>query len=201
MSGRKQFDEDVALDAAMQAFWTQGFDATSMSDLESATGLNKSSLYNAYDSKEALYLRCLERYVARFGEPLMDALDRPVFVESIKAFFAQLLERLQDGDLPPGCMVTGAACSVATRSDHSRELLDRNLQQSFSTLRDRCDQAHAAGELPAGTDPDQLAALLLITARGMTVLACTDDPAGLPALAAEGVLQLLEAVEAIPATA
>ncbi|MEM8645620.1 MAG: helix-turn-helix domain-containing protein, partial [Pseudomonadota bacterium] len=62
MSGRKQFNEDEALEAAMRAFWQRGYEATSLSDLEAATGLNKSSLYNAFESKEALFVRCLERY-------------------------------------------------------------------------------------------------------------------------------------------
>ena len=192
MSGRKQFDEDRALDAAMHAFWAHGYDATSMSDLEIATGLNKSSLYNAYESKEALYLRCLERYLAQFGAPLMDALDRPGFAESIEAFFAHLVERLRNENLPPGCMVTGAACNGTARSDLAGQVLDRSLEQSFARLCDRCRQADDAGELALGTDPEQLAALLLVTARGMTVLACAQGPAGLPTLAAGGVLQLLE---------
>ena len=55
MSGIKQFDEARALDGAMNVFWQNGFSATSYPELMEATGLNKSSLYNAFGDKQALY--------------------------------------------------------------------------------------------------------------------------------------------------
>ena len=62
MAGMKQFDENRALDGAMKVFWQNGFIATSYPELMEATGLNKSSLYNAFGDKQALYRRCLERF-------------------------------------------------------------------------------------------------------------------------------------------
>ena len=46
MAGRpRKAEPQVALAAAMNAFWEKGFEATSMSDLTEATGLHKASLY------------------------------------------------------------------------------------------------------------------------------------------------------------
>ena len=44
MAGKKQFDVEVALDAAMVQFWRDGYADTSLDDLTNATGLNRSSL-------------------------------------------------------------------------------------------------------------------------------------------------------------
>ncbi len=59
----RQFDKDAVLDALVALFWLQGYEATSMSDIEKASGLNKSSLYNAFGSKHELFELVLDRYI------------------------------------------------------------------------------------------------------------------------------------------
>ena len=51
----KEFDPEQIADAAMQVFWQRGYAATSIQDLVEGTGLSRSSLYNAFDSKHGLY--------------------------------------------------------------------------------------------------------------------------------------------------
>ena len=59
----REFDEDVALDAAMRRFWADGFAATSVRDLGDAMGLGQASVYNAFGDKRALFIQCLDRYL------------------------------------------------------------------------------------------------------------------------------------------
>ena len=59
----RKFDEDTVLDALTRLFWNKGFEATSMEDILEASGLRKSSLYNAFGSKTELFHRVLDRYV------------------------------------------------------------------------------------------------------------------------------------------
>jgi AcrR family transcriptional regulator len=62
----REFDEDEVLQAALRLFWEKGNEGTSLSDLMAATGLTKSSHYKAFDSKEALFWRVVERYQRDF---------------------------------------------------------------------------------------------------------------------------------------
>ncbi|WP_219816748.1 TetR/AcrR family transcriptional regulator [Arthrobacter sp. ZGTC131] len=62
--GRKRaFDDQVALDTAMELFWRQGYEGTSIADLTLALGINPPSLYAAFGSKRELFERTLDRYL------------------------------------------------------------------------------------------------------------------------------------------
>lgn len=52
----RKFEHGVALDAALQTFWTKGYRGASMDDLTGAMAMNKPSLYAAFGAKEELYL-------------------------------------------------------------------------------------------------------------------------------------------------
>ncbi|MFI5974717.1 TetR/AcrR family transcriptional regulator [Streptomyces sp. NPDC051452] len=118
MAGKKQFDVDVALDAAMVQFWRAGYAATSLDDLSRATGLNRSSIYSSLGDKDALYSRCLDRYATRYGDrydqALSGAFEEPL--RAVRAFFDVTLERIADPDLPDGCLVAQTAMSIPVLS-------------------------------------------------------------------------------------
>src|ERR1700736_6971256 len=61
----RAFDIDGALDLAMQVFWRQGYEGTSLSDLTKAMGINRPSLYAAFGNKEELFRKALDRYADR----------------------------------------------------------------------------------------------------------------------------------------
>ena len=62
MARFREFDPDVALDRAMQVFWTKGYQAASLDDLCNATRLNRSSLYSAFGDKHSIFLETIDRY-------------------------------------------------------------------------------------------------------------------------------------------
>ncbi len=76
MGRPREFDIDEALDAAIEVFWEQGYDAT-CNDLLGAMGIQKGSLYKAFGSKHNLFMAALDRYLTvsmnRIGETLEEA--------------------------------------------------------------------------------------------------------------------------------
>jgi AcrR family transcriptional regulator len=112
MAGKKQFDVDVVLDAAMVQFWRTGYADTSIDDLSKATGLNRSSIYATFGDKDALYLRCLDRYAARYGDRYDQALASGLALDAVRAFFDVTLERIADPDVPDGCLIAQTAMTT-----------------------------------------------------------------------------------------
>ncbi|MGW4246403.1 TetR/AcrR family transcriptional regulator, partial [Nocardia sp. NPDC004722] len=71
----RSFDADTALDQALEVFWRNGFEGTSLTDLTTATGINKPSLYAAFGNKEQLFGKVLTRYLDGPGGYATTALD------------------------------------------------------------------------------------------------------------------------------
>ena len=53
----------------MREFWQRGYFATSMENLVSATGVNRSGIYTDFGGKDALFLASLKAYRERFAAP------------------------------------------------------------------------------------------------------------------------------------
>jgi len=74
-SGRKKlFDENTALNAAMDVFWQKGFVGASLTDLTKRMGINKPSMYSAFGNKEALFVKATQCYIETKMKPLIGLL-------------------------------------------------------------------------------------------------------------------------------
>ncbi|MBE1495900.1 AcrR family transcriptional regulator [Amycolatopsis lexingtonensis] len=147
MAGRKQFEVDVALDAAMVQFWRAGYASTSVDDLSRATGLNRSSLYSSFGDKDALYLRCLDRYATRYGDRYDQALSGASgeLVRAVRAFFDVTLRRIADPDVPDGCLIAQTAMAIPALSP----AIAARAVQALDAQQARLRAALTAGKLPA----------------------------------------------------
>ena len=62
MARPKEFDPRTALSAAVQVFWRNGYEKTSLDDLMAAMQVGRQSLYDTFGDKRELYLSALEAY-------------------------------------------------------------------------------------------------------------------------------------------
>ncbi|MDO0929658.1 TetR/AcrR family transcriptional regulator [Streptomyces sp. TG1A-8] len=141
MAGKKQFDMDTVLDAAMIQFWRAGYADTSVDDLSRATGLNRSSIYSSLGDKDTLFLRCLDRYAARYGDKYDAALSGAATepLAAVRAFFDVTLRRIADPGLPDGCLIAQSAMATPVLSPavaaHARQALDFQLTRLRAALK------------------------------------------------------------------
>jgi AcrR family transcriptional regulator len=170
----RAFDVDEALDAAVDVFWRRGFAGASLSELAGAMGVNKPSVYGAFGDKAQLFQAALRRYVERNMGYVTDALDRPTARECARAFLVGNAQAVTMPGRPPGCLSVQA---VAT-PDGSGEFaaLAENRAAVQRLFADRFRRAIADGDLPAGEDPDELAAFLITVSSGFAIRAADGTP-------------------------
>ncbi len=63
----RSFDRATALEKALMAFWENGYEATSVSDLTRAMDIGAPSLYAAFGDKRSLFEEVVQVYGARYG--------------------------------------------------------------------------------------------------------------------------------------
>ncbi len=143
----------------MDAFWKDGFAATSLDDLSAATGLNRPSLYGAFGDKRALYLQAYRRYrehVRATFAPLF-AEEAPLRAKLRRILMAALDLYLSGDEAPRGCFTVLTASSDAVADLEVRRLVGKAIGNSDRAFERLFAAARAAGELPAGADPLRLA--------------------------------------------
>lgn len=77
MARPRGYDRETVLAAARDLFWERGYDATSITDLEQCTGLNRSSLYQEFGSKDGLFEAALACYADQVVARLFDPVRSP----------------------------------------------------------------------------------------------------------------------------
>jgi AcrR family transcriptional regulator len=166
----REFDIDKALERAIELFWRQGFDGTSLTDLTRELGLTRPSLYAAFESKEALFLKALNLYEARAGYR-QAALTADTAIDYARALLEGAANLHGDKKNPPGCLGVQGALVCAPQSDGIRKELIRRRKIGESVIRNRLKRAQAEGDLPPDADPADLARYLSIVIYGITVQA------------------------------
>jgi TetR/AcrR family transcriptional repressor of nem operon len=176
MARPKEFDPTVALDRAMELFWEQGYEATSIEALVQAMGIQRGSLYATFGSKRDLFLATLERY----REQSITHLER-IFAETASPLSAieSALDRIIDQTFEHkrrwGCFVTNSSVELAIRdSDILSQVLghrDRVQELFASAIR----QGQAAGEIRANEAPEALANFLFGIIQGLRVMTKTAE--------------------------
>jgi AcrR family transcriptional regulator len=167
----RSFDLDKALDAAMQVFWRKGYEGASLSDLTRAMGINRPSLYAAFGDKEALFRKALDRYVEGPAGYVPKALSQPTARAVTEHLLSGAADLLTDPHHPAGCLMVQGALVCGEAADCIREELAARRLAAEDTVRQRFRRAKAEGDLPADSDPADLARYVVTISQGMAVQA------------------------------
>lgn len=117
MPRTKEFDDSTVVRAARAVFCHDGYAGTSLAQLQAATGLSKSSLYETYGSKRGLYERAVQNYLDEFVGPILEPLEREgAGVAEVMGVFAHLARYFRtdpDRQAGSGCFLFNATTELA----------------------------------------------------------------------------------------
>lgn len=168
----RSFDRAAALKAAMQVFWQRGYEATSLSDLTGAMGINAPSLYAAFDCKEALFEEALDLYQTTEGAAPQRLLqDGGTAKESFAAMLRYHAVDYVNPQKPPGCMAVLAAITGTPENKSVRALMTRTRRAAVDGLAGRIRRGIAAGDVPKTADPVAMATFYTTLMQGMSIQA------------------------------
>jgi len=166
----KDFDPDLALERAMHLFWSQGYEATGITELTEHLGIARASLYATFGSKSELYQRALNRYCTRQARPHLEALDGP---GPFLALIERILHHLADAAGDParrGCLVVNAASERIPADAETTRQVEEHLRHEQEVLRRALERAQGAGEVRSDQTATAQAGFLVATILGLRVL-------------------------------
>jgi TetR/AcrR family transcriptional regulator, transcriptional repressor for nem operon len=172
MARGRAFDEERAIDQAVDCFWLRGYEATSVRDLGDAMGIGGASLYNAFGDKRGLFVKCLERYANRSSRERMARIaEKHAPKEAIRAFLSEIIERsLKDPDCK-GCLLVNSALDVAPHDAAIGKAVAGYLDEIRTFFRRNIEAARRAGTVPKNIDADVVSGHFLGVLMGIRALA------------------------------
>ncbi len=172
MARPREFDEAEALDAAIQCFWSRGYEATSVRDLADAMGIAGPSLYNTFGDKRTLYQQALEHYVERgFCDRVRRFEAQLAPRAAIGAFFDEIIELSLADEQRKGCLIVNSALELAPHHPEFQAALAVVLRDMEGFFHRCVKAAQDAGAISAALPADDLARMLLGLLMGLRVLA------------------------------
>jgi AcrR family transcriptional regulator len=138
MGRPRRFDENAALDAAIDVFSRYGYEGASLDQLTEAMGINRPSLYGAFGDKADLFEKAISRYAEGPGRAGVAAIEAaPDLDTAIRGYFGVVEANSCMRNRPPGCLV---ACVLGEASG-----LDRRWREMAHRLARESERRVAAG--------------------------------------------------------
>lgn len=199
MSRTARFDRQVALDRAVELFWSRGYHASSMKHIEKALDMRPGSLYATFGSKSGLFAEALEAYADHSGESFRQIIeDSPSIVAGLKRYLGSFAGTCSSTDQAPAhaCMLMKTLLEVNAEDASLRNQAEAMLAALEQGLCDALEQARAMGELRSDVDCPRLARLLQAQIIGLRAFAERDVPAAQVEAIADDIAGMLDAYRA-----
>ena len=175
MARTRGFDDGAAVRAAREVFWERGYVAASLAELQTATGLSRSSMYAAYGSKRGLFDRAAESYLAEVIGPLLETMEAAdAGAAAIAGFFLAMARVIRGPDAriaKRGCLMINTALELDELDGDATEMVTRYRTRVYAAL------LNALQKVDAVQDPDVRAQVLTVSHVGIMIVARFDSEA------------------------
>ena len=170
----RSFDADVAVERAMEVFWSRGYHATALPDLLRATKLSRGSLYAAFGDKHSLFLRALDRYIADALTRIDVELGPPrAPIDGLRIFLGGYVDRTSGAGGRRGCLLVATAMELAGHDLDVEDRVRRFFKAMETKVTDAFSRAKVEGKLASGVEPASAARILVCFVEGLRVVGKT----------------------------
>ncbi|ACK89136.1 Transcriptional regulator, TetR [Bacillus cereus 95/8201] len=169
--GRKiSFNKEQALNKAMHLFWEKGYDATYISDLIETMGISRSTLYDSFGDKDALFKLVLEHY-KNYGSQKRNLLFSGINAKaSLTSFFYQHIEKCYSDEIPKGCIITNSSLLIGKIDPAIEEILINDFNELEKVFKQVIEEGKRKGEISQEADTELVAYSLLSLNHSLNIM-------------------------------
>ena len=174
MARQREYDRDDVLKKAMHAFWTHGYEATTLRDLTDAMGIHRGSLYAAFTDKRSLFVAALRRYDMVCREARTARIARSHTPrQAILATYEETIALAVEDGVRDGCLLVNTALELSPHDDEVAAIVGRAFIGMEAFYRAMIERGRSSGEISAEVDPVETARSLMFLHISLQVLART----------------------------
>jgi len=166
-----KFDREQALDVVMNAIWKHGYEHCSVKSMSELLGITRSSFYNAFGSREALFEMALGRYFEQSPNRVLASVGEND--EIIPVIIAMLQEICHTRAVDPenrGCMAVNCTTELVGTHPALGWLMADGIEENVDRFEELLAMAVKNGELDPSTDIRETALALQNLILGVSVM-------------------------------
>ncbi|MGK9119766.1 TetR/AcrR family transcriptional regulator [Olivibacter jilunii] len=157
-----EFDEEQAIQKAMEVFWKKGYAATSMRDLTDAMQINSSSLYNTIGDKHRLFVRCIKHYI----KMRIDAVEQRYIsfaspIQALESFIKDAADIITTE--PNSCLCVKATFEIEGDDPEIQAIITSYDNFTHRFLKDLVEKAQSQHQIGQNENADTVADYLVST--------------------------------------
>jgi TetR/AcrR family transcriptional repressor of nem operon len=153
MGRPSKFDRSEAVAAVMQEIWRRGYEASSAKALAENLGITRSSFYNAFESREALFLEALDLYFSQSPDHVLNDVSPDASVlQTLTRMFREICRVRAADEEARGCLAVNCLAELVGVDETLGPALVTAFQQSLSRLESLLRRAVARGEIAESGD-------------------------------------------------
>jgi len=157
------------IDAAARLIYERGAAGTTLEDVRAAAEVSGSQLSHYFADKEDL----VQAVIAYQTDAMVGIYEQADLgtIEGLRAWRDMVIAAARSGDARGGCPLGSLGSQLAETDPEARALVAAGFGRWSAAIGEGLRALHAAGPLPAGIDPDDLAVTLLAALQGGLLLA------------------------------
>jgi TetR/AcrR family transcriptional regulator, transcriptional repressor for nem operon len=173
MARSKEFDEKAVLRKAMELFWEQGYEKTSMQDLVDHMGIHRRSIYDTFGDKRSLFLASLNHYEELIVNEMESIISSTSSIkQTIRDVFIFVLNSIEQ--YPKGCLSVNAAIELSLLDKEIGRIVTKMFNRTEDMFNNLIKRGQTSGELSKEIDSDITSRFLHNNLVGIRVLIKTN---------------------------
>lgn len=194
MTGRpRSFDEAEVLERAMDLFWERGYEATGLSELTSAMGIGRQSLYSTFGDKKQLFMRALDHYLETGLAEIREAFEAQSSpLQRLRSWLELKIEGVCTASAAGrGCFAVNSIVELCPDHPDVVGQMQGHFQRITALMAETVALGQVRGEIRPDREPEALAQFVMTGGGGLIVASKLQLP---PEVGAASIELILDAI-------
>lgn len=166
-----EFEYEDVLEDAMEQFWREGYEASSIQKLLDVTGINRGTLYNSFGDKDTFFKSCLDKYNSMIKSNISATLSNSDLKpwNAIEAYFNVSVILASNKQRVLGCLLVNSVCESINWDKNVQKILKSSLNVIRKALLSQTRRLQKAAQLKRGVSVEFAADILMNCLHGLRV--------------------------------